>query len=372
MGFMSKRKRKSRDAAGLKFSGGRFESKGFPLDGIDELEKYQRLVLEAAKQIWRQQNPMALRLPDHFEERVRLRLTDVRKGSVLPTLEREPQLALESGPDLLELSINYVDETFASIVENYSLPDGISEDMVKVVKLFGVSFTGNERATFRHKSDAPIRYDVETRRGLLEALAAKKRLTHGALVGHIRMLDAAQKFILVDALDQSIEGSFENKTLFDDFHKVHGLEDGADLVWLVCSFLTDNDGTVLKVEDVESVGLFAKSSNPWALPLAELATYPTGWLDGEGRRVELDAILGSLELLDAVTDAGYQTPSIFADIEGGVRLEWLSDISHTTMTIDPDAMISGYHLNISSGTEALEEGVAGKLDALAFLQEFIR
>jgi len=47
-------------------------------------------------------------LPAHFDDRVRLRLTQVDKGSVVPIIERGSQLDFEEAPDLLGRAIDYL------------------------------------------------------------------------------------------------------------------------------------------------------------------------------------------------------------------------------------------------------------------------
>jgi hypothetical protein len=364
--------RRHNDVAALRFSGGRYEAVGFPLDGIDELQKYQRLVVEAAKKIWFEKYPDAVRLPPHFADRVRLRLTEVDKGSVVPVLERETQIAFPDIPDLLELSIDYVDETFDSMVARLQLPGDITEGMASVAKLFGVSFLGNEKATFRDGTGSPILYTVERRQAFLGALKANQEAVVGTLIGSIGMLNATKEFTLVDGGGNVIKGDFSNATIFDDLHEVHKLREKADLVWLVCSYLINReDGSVVKINDVEDAGLFAKSSNRWAGPVSELAVLGDGWLDGEGKRIALTPLAAALDVLGSIDELSLEEPSIFADTEGGVRLEWLTSNSHTVLSVGDDAKFSGYHLNISDGGEDSVEGVVGKSQALDFVRGYI-
>jgi hypothetical protein len=370
MWSMGKRKKqKRRDEAALRFSGGRYERGGFPLDAIDELEKYQRLIIEAAKKVWRDQNPDKQRLPKKFNDRVRLLLTSVEPGSVLPVLEREHTIIAKMPSDLLALSIGYVDEAFALIAEKQALPDDYPESMIPLTRMFGGSLSPKEKITFRYGSKRPVKYTQELRKAFLESQRVIDRAGSGALIGTVRMLDAAQEFIFIDAEDRAISGFFSEKSIFDDLHEVHGMRDTADLVWITCDFIFDEQREqVVRITDVAAAGTFAHSSDVWAAPLAELTLFADGWLDGEGSRVELTALLGALDLLDAITEAELEGPSIFPDLNGGVRLEWLTDDAHTTLTIDDQPHFSGYHLNVENGNEISFDDVAGRDAALAFLR----
>lgn len=365
-----KRGRKKRDVADLKFTGGRYDAKGYPLDGIDELQKYQRLVVEVAKQIWRAKHPNRQRLPPNFEDQVRLRLTQVRDGSVVPTLERESRIAFPDTPDLLDLSIEYIDGAFASIVASYEMPADASDETKKLLKLFGVSLRGHETAVFRAHSSAPVRYDQAKRKGFLASLGETEELT-GTLIGKLQMLDADNEFTLEDAIGRKVRGVFSSPTIFDDLHQLLNRRDDADLIWLECAYLVDDEDAVTKILDVTQAGLFAKSENEWAPRLAKLATYRRGWMDGEGEVPDLPALEAALSLLDLIALNSLSKPSIFAEEEGGVRLEWLTSVSHSVLSVGNDARFSGYHLNVSTGQEDETEEIAGAEAAFEFIQRYI-
>jgi len=364
----------ARGIADIRFSGGRYDKIGFPLDGIDDLHKYQRLVIEAAKKIWYDKHPKAHRLPSNFNETVRLRLTVVEKGSVVPVLEREPdvQQRIKDIPDLLDLSIAYVDDAFATIVSKVELPDDMPESMTSIVKLFGGYWQENERAVFRSSSAEPVTYTFARRKELLAALAAENQEVRGTLIGKIRMLDSTKEFIFLDGKERPINGHFSEGSIFDELHEVHKLSESADLIWLECKFIANAlSGEVSKIEDVYDAGQFALSSNPWAPRLAELAAYPKGWLDGEGDRVDIVPISAALAVLDLITERGYGTPSIFADVEGGVRMEWLTDVSHTVLSVDNDSLFTTYHLNLETGEEDYVEKIKVYRDALKAVSRYI-
>ncbi|WP_167139648.1 hypothetical protein [Diaminobutyricimonas sp. TR449] len=363
--------RNERDVAALKFDGGRFNAQGFPLDGIDELEKYQRLVLEAAKKIWWEQHPTAKRLPRNFADRVRLRLTTVDRGSVIPVLEREPKLAVEQA-DLLEMSIEYVDLMFESMVSRLTFPDDIPDAMAKQAKLFGVRLAHDEKAIFRDGTASPISYTADRRKTFLRAIASETKVMSGTLIGTVRMLDAAQQFIFLDAQGRAIKGEFSKPAIFEELHEVHGLSEQADLVWIDCHYqLDERTGLPGRINEVSRAGLFAKSSNIWARQLAEFAALPEGWLDGEGERIELTPLAAALEMLDLVTHLALHEPSIFPDLDGGVRLEWLTGASHTVLTVNDEPFFSGYHLNIETGEEQFSDEMRGKGAALEFVRGWL-
>lgn len=64
----------------LKLTCGRFDGEGFPLDGIQELAKYQRLVHEVAMQTWAEAN-FGKRLPVDYAAQGRPRLAQIKPAS---------------------------------------------------------------------------------------------------------------------------------------------------------------------------------------------------------------------------------------------------------------------------------------------------
>lgn len=348
--------RGKRDVADLRFDKGRFTAEGFPLEGIQELHRYQALVLEVAKQLWREANPERQRLPKGFEATVRLRLTRVRKGSAIPVLEREPTLkGVDAGPDLLELSIEYIDNAFAEIVKSNRLPWDASDEAIQAFVNFGQSLEGKERAEFRASSNAPTRYTHDDRARLLKAMKDEAVDTAGTLVGRLETLSSLKAFVLVDAEGRKITGRFSTSGVFADLHALHNVQGEAELLWLEGKYTLRPDGTVARITDVTNAGLFAKSTNPWAIRLARLAALPSGWLDGDGERVEVPPLQAALVVLEKFTSDQLATPGLYADPDGGVRLEWLTETSHTVLRIGNTLELSCFHLDGQSRARASEK-----------------
>ncbi len=69
------------------FKGRRFEGHALDLSALDELVRFQKIVTETAKAIWREENPDRERLPHHFEDRIRLCLRKIEEGSAVAPLE---------------------------------------------------------------------------------------------------------------------------------------------------------------------------------------------------------------------------------------------------------------------------------------------
>lgn len=355
----------------LKFVGGRFDGQGFPLDGIQELAKYQRLVLEVAKQVWVEQNP-GKKIPDNLIDQVRLRLIDIQPGSqktyFLPPVEQ----AFPGILTLRELTEDRIHTTFNEIIKaNYGSLAEADPGVVTAYRVIGSSLTGDEMLAIRPERADEVRYGRTEHDLLLAGLRGLRFERTGTLVGVLDDLGSANKFTLIDAEGRSIPGKFSDPDVWVAFHTLHNQKAQADLIWLDCDYvISEKDSTVLRISEVREANLFGKSSNPMAVRLAGFAALPEGHADGEGERTEVFAIQAALEVLDGIVEYGWAEPALFPSLEGGVRMEWLTEHSHTVLTVDNDAHFDAFHLNVDTGEEAFDEP-AGVNAALEFVGRFI-
>lgn len=356
----------------LKFSGGRFEGVGFPLDRIHELTKYQRLLVEVARQIWAEQNP-GKSLPDNFDDKVRLRLIDLQPGSQKTYFAPEEGLKFPGVPSIRDMAEDTIYSLFSQIVaNNFGQIAAATPGVVTAFKAIGNGFSDEEMVAIRPESPQEVRYGIVEHRALVRALRGVRTDRTGTLIGIIDNLERANKFSLVDGVGQSIGAKFSDNEVWAALHTLHNQKDKADLIWIECDYeVSEVDGTVVKITEVRDANLFAKSTNKWAVRLAKFAALPEGHADGEGERTEVHAVEAALSVLDSITESGWQEPAIFPSLDGGVRMEWLSDNEHTVLTVDNDANFYAFHLNDETDEEAIEEPVGVK-NALAFLERFVQ
>jgi hypothetical protein len=56
----------------IAFKGKRYDGHALDLSALDELVRFQKIVTETAKALWREANQDCERLPPHFEDNIRL------------------------------------------------------------------------------------------------------------------------------------------------------------------------------------------------------------------------------------------------------------------------------------------------------------
>ena len=221
----------------FKLSGGRFEVDGFPLDAMGELAHYQRLLFEVAKDLWRRKNPGKKALPPHFENAFRLGLKVVYNGSTVPVAVRPRELGLRGQPDLLTESREFISAAFEKIVQDFALPEGISEATVGAFKAIARDLDPTESYQFRQGAQGAVIYNRRLRRRLLENLDDTLPTVQGVLVGNIKSLDPYdQTFVLLTVAGDEIPGSYSDVSRFEDLHEAMNLPVDATWVRLWCEY----------------------------------------------------------------------------------------------------------------------------------------
>lgn len=348
--------------ATLRLRGGRYEQAGLPLEALPELARYERLVVDVARGLWKQDHPDRQRAPRGFASRLQLRLTSIEPGSVIPVLERgasqpDPDPLTEQVSGVFEDARDLLEETFRAITAGLEIPTRLPPQAIAGLTRFGSSLRENERVEFRHTTNAPIVYSQGIRRRLLARTAVQRFEVEAAVVGRITGLDLErQTFVLTNLHGRAIEGSYEDEGMRLDFLDVLDSVAEAPVVRLGGQLTVTAADEVEKVSDVTSVELFAAADAPWASRLLHLAHLRDGWLDGHGRApsyIALDAARDLLLRLQARPIS--ELPGIFPMEDGGVQLEWASERKVTSIEVSPDfdLTVFGY----GSGDPAVEQVV---------------
>lgn len=120
----------------VRFAGERFDMEYLPVDVAPTLQSYQNLIIEIARDIWREANPSRSRLPKNFENSFKLGI-----GSIKPTgskTARLPRLREEDQPFLSEEFFSDVfltaQERLSSVVNAANRtgePRPVSEEVLK-------------------------------------------------------------------------------------------------------------------------------------------------------------------------------------------------------------------------------------------------
>lgn len=361
----------------LRFRGGRFEQKegvlGFPLDAIAELQRYQALVLEIAKQKWRADHP-GRNLPRRFENRVRLRLTGLGEGSVVTALVPEAAtIDLPDAPSFMDKVLTYLEDSLHKISNGVvELPEDASPETVKAFRAIGQGLAADETIEHRPWTVNAFSYGRAEHEALLKAMERDLRTRHGLLIGQLDRLGANRTFTVIDPDGRVIEGGFSTSEVWHTLHALHEVADKADLVWLDATYeIDERDGKVSKINDVHQADLFGRHNDAWSARLAKLSTLQPGWASsGDGEPIDVPVLQLALEVLAHVTEKHLAEPGLYPSPDGGVRLEWLTHTSHAVLSIEDDLHFLATFVDDEQNVFVSEE-LTGSQGAIGFVDRFI-
>lgn len=360
--------------AKLRLEGDRFHDARLPISTLAELERYERLVVDAAAARWFAANPRRKNLPRGFRRSFHLVIADVEDGSATPVLER--QEAATPYESYYEAGSSDVEAAFTAMIlgeelaQEYEWAYG-SKDFVD----FGKSLMAGEAVNFQPDDERlPLRYTQEVRASTLARLVGPEPpgvvepvpvVADGAVAGRLVKIDAdAQSFGMRLLGDSLIDGHYEDPRRTDDLKMMIGSSAVAPVIRVDGLIRYDEQGRPEEILDARDVEFFEVDGQPWSRRFVELATLEEGWNEGVGgARVEFPALDAARDILAAVQQAGRELPGVFPMEDGGVQLEWASPDRVTSVEIDRelifslfDLVVDGRHVQ-SVDTAVLSEAV---------------
>lgn len=170
----------------LAFKGKRFHDHALDLSALTELSHFQKMVGETAKTLWRAAHPDRERLPKRFEERTRLCLRRIERGSAVAPLEvyieepEQPEL-FEREPTEIKEAIDLAHRTFLAAERDEPLPDNLPKDLVPEYARWGKELAEDEAIEVTPLGKKPVRFTSQSR----SRLAAYIETTHESRVEEI-------------------------------------------------------------------------------------------------------------------------------------------------------------------------------------------
>lgn len=269
-----------RDVVRLEFKGPRFRDHALDLYALAELSHFQKIMAETAKELWRAAHPDRSRLPRYFEERTRLCLRRVDKGSAVVPLEvrtEEPdQKELFQEPCELDDAITLAEEVFEAVERDAPLPERFPKDLMSEYIKWGETLADDESIEFGAPGRKAARVTAE-HRVRLERFLETPHEDHVDLVGEVFEADVRQRRFhlwIDDRAAVSITFSEEQESLV-----THALKEHKSLRMQVKGLgVVSPLGKVHRVKQVDKMEiravdevLFDPSARPIEDVLAELA-----------------------------------------------------------------------------------------------------
>lgn len=182
----------------LHFSGNRYGERALDAAACGELQRFQTMVTETAKALWRNKNPGRARLPKGFENRTQLWLRSIEHGSTAIPFEIPIDKPLMNAVKLPQIdnevteAIDLVHRVFLSVNNDVALPDECPKQLLSDFARFGESLSDSCTLTF-----APPEHDLATvskcDRDRLVAFAESSYEDEVDITGHVLEADVKKR-----------------------------------------------------------------------------------------------------------------------------------------------------------------------------------
>jgi hypothetical protein len=173
----------------LSFKGERFRDHALDLRALSELSQFQKMVAETTKTHWRTANPNRERLPQHFEERVRLCLRKIEDGSATAPLEvfiegQDQGSLFDSEPLEINEAVELAREVFEALGTDAELPQRFPRSLLPEYTRWGQTLAADESVEMKVAEKEPA-YLTSAHRRKLETFSETPHEDHVEITGEV-------------------------------------------------------------------------------------------------------------------------------------------------------------------------------------------
>ncbi|MBI3091386.1 MAG: hypothetical protein HYY96_12020 [Candidatus Tectomicrobia bacterium] len=182
----------------LRFKGSRFRDHALDIGAITELSRFQKMIAETAKTLWRESHPERERLPKHFEERTSLCLRRIAEGSAVAPLEvyiggptQEELFEQDTAETEVEEAIELAHKVFHAAQIDEPLPPIFPKTLIPEYENFGQGLEDDEEIEMMIDEKEPA-HVTPTSRSRLAALVDVPHENQVDVTGEVLEADVRQ------------------------------------------------------------------------------------------------------------------------------------------------------------------------------------
>lgn len=377
--------------ASLIMAGERFEGARLPVEALVELQRYRDLLLEAARNSWRAENPIEP-VPDDFDKNFDLAITEVEEGSAESVLDHTKSAYdayFDSGREELELLFaNIIEKNFGTKVDSKDIASESSDSdsadyssknehelnleqvnrfasLISMYQFqeFGSSLYPEEYLEIPRKRTKkrltisaggwqaaiqPI-VDVLSEDHHEEQISSTYLHLVSSVAGRLTALDADKQNFSIETLHfGSVNGRYKEETLTRDLKTVLDSNSAAPIIRISGRMSWKGD-SLYRILEARGVELIEIDSDPWSTRILELISLAPGW-DPEVPKspvISFTSIDAAREILRS-TQSFEPIPGIYPAVDGGVVVEWGTPERVVTLEISSEARFFFFHLDVGS------------------------
>ncbi|MET8607057.1 hypothetical protein ABZV92_26315 [Streptomyces rubiginosohelvolus] len=345
----------SRTFGSWRLRGGRYEQAGLPVEVLAEFARYERLVVDVARGLYKQRHATRQRVPRGFASSFSLRLSDIQRGSVIPVLERTAvdvdALFDDSDAGIFEEARMVIQDALRSIQKGSGIPRNFPPHALREFSSFGRTLRDEEFIEFDSGTPDSVIYSQSVRRKIQEQARLERFEIETLVLGQITGVSADRgtfEFRLTRG-DKSILGRFSSDDIVADLRQYLDRSTMAPTVAISAVAIQSMDEEIIEIQDVLSIEPVLPAD--WSDRLSELHDLDAGWLDGVGQQVSRKVLREVESLLLEFLDAQVQRPYIYPTEEGGVQLEWPYSAGEVALTVTADGKVEAYAFSKSDDQE---------------------
>lgn len=326
----------------LSFAGARFKGARLPADASVNISIYESILIELAKQIWREENPNRLKLPKNFAKYFQLQLGQISEGSAVAELPRfqedlPPLFGSLAPGDIFDKAQDKLVSIIDAANDNQPIPylcPSLRSELNQLRK--------NMRDT----------EDLIVTRGRLKrdhdfhriSLSTKERITteireerskHITGFGILSGISVTPPTISVISEHGPIEFELNFQTIKETYQQHAGRIVDFNILATV-----DYDGKIKRVDAVNSVELVedSKAMAEAVNRTKNLGGLEEGWLDGEGEEISKITIYAATDISRFLASFD-ETIAIFPTLDGNISIEYERSDLEWTVTIRDQAVL---------------------------------
>ena len=348
--------------ARLRFTGGRFEADGMPVEALAEVVAYRELIISLAKDIFRNSHPGRQRLPSAFADRIELRLRKIEDGSAIPVLERLHSEVLPI-PDEFTEARNVIEDAIAAVAAGGPVPAIFLNKAPVLFGDFGRSLRHGEAIELlRERSDTGPRYTRDVWRRLVQRERSNSQ-DEVRDVGWVWEMDSNRMSCLIrlHSGPPSPIPAIVDEIVFGPLRNAMEPNGQGPPVHISGLGVFDADRGLVRLVSIYDVTLIANPADLVALDerFRMLEGLQQGWLDGEGSAPTPASLRNARAVMTEFLRLDAPLPRLYPTPDGGVQAEWTSGDYELSVTFEPEGEFHGLAVNITTG----ESDELGEADA---------
>ncbi len=338
---------------GLRFSGGRFDAQQLSAEAFaaagQEFLAFQQTIIAIASHLYREDNPRASQLPNHFAERLQIGIDDVLRGSL--DLRVRPMESDPAAPSLFEPPPGYLEnsiDTHRSILEEVrrnghsalllDMPRNVGETLVRM----GRELEDDERVDVIDTSGNEYYLDRSVRDQLKSSLTHEQRV-RDLVVGRITRIEAdlsrITMVLLTDARRVNTDIFYADGVPLDTIKSaITPSRDEGPIVAARGTFCYVDSSFDTASSQIEELKIADEASSQrvqeFLQALESISSLDDGWYDKPSLAPSDAAVTGARTLAAPLLFYDLPFPHAFPLADGGVSLEWSLASVEASVTFD--------------------------------------